>query len=272
VSEREFTIPALRRGHSIYVDGEVAYWFEIDHPGEGPRTLTDIYTFYAETMNWRRFIPPYGGTMIDIGGHSGDTAVPMQIMGRGTVLTVEPNPTIRSALEFTCEMNRHLPGRFVVAGEAVTTENCASVEILDHNNAMCNGGMLDPAWSDQLKSQMARIGHNKISVPGLTLASLCDKYLTDDEIRNICFIKLDTEGHDVSILDSGRAIIDAYKPVIFTEWFFAYTEVESKRLFDVVDSLGYNAYDPKTLAPASIVHRIDDLLLLPTSTNIEDYL
>ena len=208
--------------------------------------------------------------MIDIGGHSGDTAVPMQFVARGTVLAVEPNPLIKPYLDLTCNMNGHL-GKFIVADEAVTTEDTDALEILDHNNALCNGGMIDPSWSDNLQQRMLQMAGDKITVRGLTLEHLCQKYLTDEEIANISFIKTDTEGHDVSIIESSAAFIDKIKPVLFIEWFFAFTDVENQHMFKVIEDLGYQAFDPKTLEPASIDKRIDDLACIHKS-KIHEYL
>ena len=255
-----FTIPNIRSGYRVDIASTSCYWFEPEHPGEGHRTLLDIFDMYLNQFQWDRFIRP-GSTVIDIGGHSGDTAVPMQLIANGTVLAVEPNPTIKPYLDMTCMANGHL-GKFITAGEAVTTEDTDSVTILDHCNALCNGGMIDPAWTPELQQRMRGIGRDSVTVPGLTLEHLCQKYLTDTEIDNISFIKTDTEGHDVSILESSREFIDQIRPVLFIEWFFAFTEVESQHMFDVIESMGYMPFYPLTMKPATINERSDDLVLI----------
>jgi FkbM family methyltransferase len=266
--ETTFEIPKIRCGHRIGTGTDAAYWFEMDHVGESPRSLLSIFDLYLNQYGWDRFITP-GMTCIDIGGHSGDTAIPMQYLARGTVLSVEPNPLIKQYLDFACDMNAHL-GRFVTADEAVTTTSGITVEILDHNNAMCNGGMIDPAWTQALQQRMRGMSGDRITVPGLTLSDLCAKYLSAEEISNIGFIKTDTEGHDCSILESSRDFLQQHKPVIFTEWFFAYTDVESQKLFDVIRDLDYSAFYPGTLAPATVDGRSEDLVLIH-NTRIKEY-
>lgn len=261
--ETSFNIPNIRKGHRVDVGGVSCYWFEMEHVGESPRSLMGIFDTYLNQYNWDKFIRP-GSTVIDIGGHSGDTAVPMQFLSRGTVLSIEPNPVIRPYLEFTCNMNGHL-GKFVVASEAVTTEDIDEVEILDHRNSLCNGGLIDDSWSQDLKDRMVGMAGDKVTVKGLTLEHLLNKYLTPDEINNISFLKTDTEGHDISILESSVELIDRIRPVIFTEWFFAYTDAENKRMFDVIERIGYSAFNPETLTPADINNRISDLLLIHKS-------
>lgn len=267
--ETAFDVPPVRKGHRIDVAGTSCYWFEMDHDGEGSRSLLSIFDLYLNQYNWDKFITP-GSTVVDIGGHSGDTAVPMQFLARGTVLSIEPNPVVKPYLDLTCNMNGHL-GKFVTAGEAVTTEDMAAVEILDHRNALCNGGLIDPTWTLELQAQMRSMSGDKVTVPGLTLEHLLSKYLTEEEINNISFIKTDTEGHDVSILESSADLIDRIKPVIFTEWFFMYTDVESQRLFDVIEKLGYLPFYPTTLEPAVITKHSEDLVLIH-KTKVNDYI
>ena len=258
-----FKVPGIRSGYKVDVGDTSCYWFEPEHPGEGHRTLLDVFDMYLNDFQWDKFITP-GSTVVDIGGHSGDTAVPMQLLARGTVLAVEPNPTIKPYLDMTCIANGHL-GKFVTAGEAVTTEDTDSVTILDHCNALCNGGLIDPSWSPELQQRMTKMGRDSITVPGLTLQHLCEKHLSADEIAKISFIKTDTEGHDVSILESSLDFIDTIRPVIFIEWFFAFTDVESQHMFDIIASMNYLPFYPLTLKPATINERSDDLVLIHKS-------
>jgi FkbM family methyltransferase len=267
--ETTFKLPKIRLGHRVDIADTACYWFEMDHPGESPRQLLDIFDYCLNHYQWDKFIPP-GSTVIDVGAHSGDTAVPMQFVSRGTVLAVEPNPIIRPYLELTCNMNGHL-GKFIVADEAVTVEDTDALEILDHNNALCNGGRIDPTWSPELQQRMMQMAGDKITVRGLTLEHMCEKYLTPEEIENISFIKTDTEGHDISIIESSKDLIQRLKPILFIEWFFAFTDVENKHMFAVIEDLGYQAFDPTTMEPADINKPIADLVCIHKS-KISEYL
>ena len=230
----------------------------------------DIVDIYFNRYHWDRFIRP-GSTVIDVGAHSGDTAVPMQYLARGTVLAIEPNPSIRAYLELNCAINSHL-GVFRISDHAVTTQDSVTVDILDHCNSMCNGGVIDPSWSEELKSRMLGLSANRVSVQGSRLDTLLQRNLSDSEIENISFIKLDTEGHDFSILKSSRDLIRDIQPVIFAEWFFGFTATEIAEMFSVIDDLGYVAYLPDSLTPAATSSRQpEDLLLLPRSVNPGDF-
>lgn len=213
------TIP-LRRAHCLELDNygygdEVCYWLEMDHEFERVPDYKTIFDYYVEKNHWSKWIKP-GMTCIDIGGHSGDTAIPMMVYSRGTVLTVEPNPTIRPYLELNCTMNHHLGGKFVIASEAVTNQNANGLVFQDHHNGMCNGGLVGETWDAGTQARMASMSGESITVNGLTLESMLSKYLTDTEVEKIGFIKTDTEGHDIEIIRNIRDILVKYKPVLFT--------------------------------------------------------
>ena len=97
---------------------------------------------------------------------------------------------------------------------------------------------------------------------GLTLESMCKKYLTDEETTNISFIKIDTEGHDKEIIRSSKEFLNKYKPNLFIEWFAFYGDEESFDLFKVIEDINYVAFNPINLEKASIKDRIWGLILI----------
>jgi FkbM family methyltransferase len=251
----------LRNGYRLELpDGENCYWFEMDHPREKVPDFKTIYDYYIEKNYWKLWIKP-GMTCIDIGGHSGDTAIPMMSQCRATVLSVEPNPVISPYLEFNCSVNSHL-GRFVIAHEAVTNKTADNLTFKDHQNSMCNGGLVGETWDAETAARVAGMSGDSITVSGMTLEDMCKKYLSPDEIANIGFIKTDTEGHDIEIIRSSRDILVKYKPVLFTEWFVAYSQADTDELFRVIDQAGYVAFYPDTMKEADPSVRSEDLICL----------
>lgn len=252
---------AVRNGYKLDLpDGEHCYWFEMDHPREKVPDFKTIYDYYIEKNYWKLWIKP-GMTCIDIGGHSGDTAIPMMSQCRSTVLSVEPNPVIRPYLEFNCSVNSHL-GKFVVAPEAVTNRTADNLTFKDHQNAMCNGGLVGETWDAETAARVAGMSGESITVSGMTLVDMCNKYLTKDEIEKIGFIKTDTEGHDIEIIRSSRDILVKYKPVLFTEWFVAYSQADTNELFKVIEEARYVALYPDTMKEADPSVRSEDLICL----------
>jgi FkbM family methyltransferase len=255
----------LRSGYRLDLDeydlpGKSCFWFEMDHKFERVPDYKTIFDYYIKKNHWDKWIHS-GMTCIDIGGHSGDTAIPMMVRCQSTVLTVEPNPTILPFLEFNCSVNSHL-GKFVIAREAVTNKNADDLLFKDHQNGMCNGGIFNENWDAETTARVAGMSGDSISVTGMTLESMVTKYLTNDEISKIGFIKTDTEGHDIEIIRSSRDILMKYKPVFFTEWFSAYSNSDTKELFKAIDDAGYVAFNPETMELASPEVRSEDLVCL----------
>jgi FkbM family methyltransferase len=269
IKETQFEVPKIRTASKIEMGDSTCYLFEMEHPGHTEQTLMQIFDSTINSWKWDRYIKE-GSTVIDIGGHVGDTTIAMQFLARGTVLGIEPNPVIKSYLDLNCHINSHL-GKFVTANEAVTTQDIDAVEIMDHNNHLCNGGLIDPSWTPSLQARMRSMSTDSVTAPGMTLQHVCEKYLTSEEIAKIGFIKIDTEGHDVSIIDSSREFIDSLRPVIFMEWFFHYTAVEIENMFRVIKEMGYVAYDPVSMEIATPDKKIPDLLLIH-ETQLNDYL
>ena len=255
----------FRTGYKLDLDDygwpeQSCHWFEMDHQFERVPDFKTIFDYYIVKNHWSQWIKP-GMTCIDIGGHSGDTAIPMMTQCRSTVLTVEPNPTILPYLKFNCSVNTHL-GRFVVATEAVTNQNADGLTFKDHQNGMCNGGLVGETWDAETTAKVQGMSGASITVSGMTLETMLDKYLTAEEIANIGFIKTDTEGHDIEIIRNIRDILVKYKPVLFTEWFAQYSAADTAELFKVISEAGYVAFNPETMEEADPSQRCEDLVCL----------
>lgn len=256
------TPPDIRNKQSAEYQGRTGHWCVMNHPGESDRNFQDLVEYYLVKNHWDLLIPT-GSTVIDIGGHSGDTAVPMLLAGAAVVLSMEPNPVIKPYLDHVAELNQDL-GRIITTDLAVTT-HAQALTIFDHSNQLCNGGMIDPTWTPELTQQVMNMAQQSVACSGDTLAAICAQYLTPEEINRISLIKTDTEGHDASILESSAEFIDAIRPVIITEWFWLYGAAETNRLFDIINSMDYIAFDPMTLTVSNRNQKTDDLLLIHAS-------
>ena len=160
-----------------------------------------------------------------------------------------------------CRINQHL-ARFVAVMDAVSSKNADSVTFGDHNNMMCNGGIveqIDPGTQENVDKQTGAT----IDVNTMTLETMITQYLTKEQQDAIGFIKTDTEGHDIEIIASSRDILLKYKPVLFTEWFSSYSPWASKQLFATIEDCGYVAFNPETMAEVDpSIRTCEDLLCL----------
>ncbi len=220
-------------GHEIVAfdlprEGRVEYaqWL---HPRETRKVVTQ------EAVDvLREFVRP-GDLAIDIGAHSGDTALPMALAaGRpGTVLALEPNPYVFPVLEANAGLNPEkthiVPLRFAAA----PTDGFLEFEYSDAG--FCNGGRHEgmSRW---------RHGHAfRLRVQGVRLA----KYLEvrhPDLLPMLRYLKVDAEGFDAAVLESLDELIAARKPYLRAEFFKHLDERQRERLFSFFERHGYRAY------------------------------
>ncbi len=279
--EVTFDLGVLRALHSVPCarwtgKPERALWGEWNHPQEGSRSLTSIIEA-AQTWRWDRFIKP-GKVAIDIGGHSGDTAIPMALFAydkatgsKGNVVVVEPNPAVVPILNVNLALNTHL-GHFHSLMAAVTAEDVEEIELADHGNAQCNGGVLgDQTLSAALTERLLNSAGVRYRTPGISLATLFSHIRAHVSSDPIGFIKIDCEGYDKEIIRPCRELFAEHKPVLFVEWFNWFTAEDDADLFKVIESIGYTPYDPSTLQRAEVNNRISDLLCLHGDVSISQY-
>lgn len=234
-------------------------WHDFEHPLHKMPSFNEVFSYYWNGYHYGKWIKP-GMTCIDIGAHIGDTALPMMAACRATVLAIEPNSYMRPFLQKNCDANSSL-GKFVIATEAVTN-SFTELTFGDHNNAMINGGIIDSTWDIGTAMNVRGMTGNTTIVQGMPFMDLCKKYLTQEEISKIGFVKTDTEGHDIEIIKNMRDFLEIQKPVLMTEWFFGYSKADSERLFSVIYEAGYVPHCPKTMQEASLKERIEDLLCI----------
>jgi len=235
-------------------------WYDFEHPLHRMPPFEQVFSSYWNDYHYGKWIKP-DMTCVDIGAHIGDTALPMMAACRATVLAVEPNIHMLPFLRKNCDANSHL-GKFVIATEAVTNGEARDLVFADHNNAMINGGILDENWDAGTAATVKGMTGNTITIAGLTFVELCKKYLTDEEISKIGFVKIDTEGHDIEIIRGMQDFLYEHKPVLLTEWFFGYSAVDSQKLFDAINDAGYVAHYPDTMEPADFNRKSEDLVCI----------
>lgn len=245
---------------SYGLNNKICTWYDFEHPLHRMPPFDQVFSSYWNDYHYGTWIRP-GMTCVDIGAHIGDTALPMMVACQATVLAIEPNPYMLPFLQKNCEANRAL-GRFVVATEAVTNEYSDNLVFGDHNNAMINGGILDKSWDSATASQVKEMTGNTMTVTGMPFLDICNKYLTQEEIDLIGFIKIDTEGHDIAIIQNMRDFLIAHKPVLLTEWFFGYSASDSEKLFAAIQDAGYVPHNPETMELANLNQRCEDLLCI----------
>jgi FkbM family methyltransferase len=174
------------------------------HPNEDPME------FHQEEVDSLRGFLHEGDVAIDIGAHSGDSALPMALAvgTRGAVLALEPNPYAFKVLAVNASLN---PGRTRIVPlrvAAMPEDGTFTFEYSD--SGYCNGG---------LHRGISPLRHHhffKLNVEGRNLVRLMEREYPD-ELRRVRYVKTDTEGFDREVVASLRPLLDAQRPVLKCE-------------------------------------------------------
>lgn len=250
------------------INETVIYLHRLEHENEGIQTIEQLESGYLQNQNWNKFIKP-GSVTIDIGAHSGDTLIPLIIAGSNNlkcktkILAFEPNKVVFDTCKKNVDSNLSDLVDIKLFPFAIIDEDDKDVVFSDHGNNMCNGGIIHDGMNDHLKNMLTNTPNRKSFIcKGYTLNTICNTHLTEEEINNISFIKIDTEGYDREIVISSKDFLMKYKPVIFMEWFNFYGEEDSNKLFQIIEDINYIPFNPITLEVANVKNKIWDLLLI----------
>ena len=182
----------------------------------------------------RKFLSP-GDVAIDIGAHTGDSAIPMALaVGKsGAVLALEPNPYVFAVLKKNAELNQDKT--MIIPLPFAATREDGEYEFEYGDAGFCNGG---------LHENVSRWKHGlafKLKVTGKNLA----RYLAKEHpelLPRIRYIKVDAEGYDLTVLSTLSDVIAAYRPFIRAEVFKWTGRSQRENLFRFLDAAGYTVW------------------------------
>ncbi len=251
-----------------YIGQGSAFWFEWNHPLETSRSFAGIMND-LKAQHWNDLLPA-GCTAIDIGTHSGDTALAMGLFNfdkpndrRGNVIAIEPNPDLYDLCTLCLTINSHIANfRFETC--AITEQDMDEVTLSDHGNSNCNGGIVAD-YSEFLKNTLQTSAKVTYTAKGRSLGSLLSDYHDDFAAESVKFVKTDCEGFDKQILRSSRDFLDQVKPTLFVEWFAWFTPEDDDSLFSIIDECGYIALNPYTLTLIDRTQRTSDITCIHKS-------
>lgn len=208
---------------------EYAQW---EHPAEKAKAIEEDNISYLKTFLQN------GDFCIDIGAHTGDTTIPMALAvgKKGFVLALEPNPFVFTVLNKNASLNRNYTN--ILPLMIAASEKEGDIELEYSDSGFCNGGLHEniSKWKH---------GHAfKLSVTGLNLSDLLhDRFL--EKLPGLRYIKVDTEGYDLSILKSLDDIIETYKPFIKAEIFKHTDKAYRETMHSFLSDRGYSIYKVK---------------------------
>jgi FkbM family methyltransferase len=202
---------------------ELARWL---HPAEGTKAVRQ-----EELDALRGFLRP-GDVVLDVGAHSGDTAVPfaLAVGPTGAVLAFEPNRYVFPVLEANARLN---PGRTTILPfrYAATPEDGRMVfEYSDPG--FCNGGRHEGI------SRWRHAHAFELEVEGVNV----ERFLSarhPELLGRIRYVKVDAEGFDRVILESLRGLIARTRPFLRAEVFKKSTREQRQALVRTITGMGY---------------------------------
>ncbi len=180
-----------------------------------PRELAIVKEYlnkYAECNN----------TCIDVGGHVGTTALPYSRLFK-EVVAFEPNPMIYQFFKKNIELNNAKNITVYNKGVYNKTTNCV---IAQHGP---NSGCF----------YIKECEKNNLSIPVVRLDDI-------NFTKPIDFIKIDTEGSELYVLEGAYNLISEHKPLLnietnhCSEKFFGYAK---EKIFEFLKSLDYKVLD-----------------------------
>ena len=205
---------------------EYAQWL---HPHETEKEITQ-----QSVDELRKFLSP-GDVAIDIGAHTGDSTVPIALaVGKtGCVFALEPNRYVFPVLKQNAEMNA-AKTNIIPLMFAATPED-AEMEFQYSDSGYCNGGRFE-GMSKWLH------GHAfKLAVQGKNLQSFLNaKY--PQLVSGIRYIKIDTEGYELAVLESLFGLISQRKPFLKVEVYRKLDDAQRRALYRSIAAHGYTIH------------------------------
>ena len=175
--------------------------------------------------------------VIDIGANTGDLTVPIALAtgSKGLVIALDPNTQVFAILAANAKLNRDKTN--IVPLQFAATETDGDFYFASSEATFSNGGLVNDAND---------LAHGKFKlkekVKGVNLAAYLQAHYAEWAPK-ISFIKVDTEGNDLSVLKTVESIIAAYKPSVVAEVFPTLTKQERDDIFHFFSEKGYTIYD-----------------------------
>ena len=182
---------------------EIAHWLH-------PRAYRAVPSA-AILAQLRRFLRP-GDVAIDIGAHAGDTALPMALTvgPGGAVIALEPNPYVHPVLAANAALN---PGRVrIIPYPFAAMREAGTYQFHYGEPGFCNGGFHEGLSRWRHRSAFT------VEVEGRNLAELMARE-HPDLLARLRFIKVDTEGFDLAVLETLDAVLAERRPILQVEMF-----------------------------------------------------
>ncbi len=158
-------------------------------------------------LSWavREFLP-VGGALMDCGANCGYIGLEARLQKHARVLFVEPHPELADTIRKNIELNGWNDSCKVI--QAAASERPGTVDLFICHEYDGSHSLLSDWWQHNGNVE-------KVEVHSITLKQLMDSEAAFDQLD---FLKIDTEGHDFSVLKGlGDRLTPSKISVLYTE-------------------------------------------------------
>jgi FkbM family methyltransferase len=220
--------------------------------------LVDGDWFEAEMKFWRTYVKP-GMVVIDVGANVGvyTFSAAARVGATGKVIAVEPTALCVQCLHETIRINA-LEQVSVYAVAASDTEGSLSFRVSASSE-----------YNEVVARDVQEAG--LVTIPCLPLDIICEK----ENIQQVDIIKIDAEGHELSVLKGALQVIASFHPVILYENLAGASDANLP-VYDFLRTQGYELYRYRAfsnelikIASAEETPGLLNIIAMPTSNLIQ---
>ena len=154
-------------------------------------------------LSWLKGKEVKEGVVIDVGANIGAFTLKVLMNNRNKIQlhSFEPNPTVFEQLLNNSQLNPQITAQLKLNKIGLSNQE----------------GFLDFYWSNLNSGGGSFTPNSKnLNVEKISVTTL-DKYVEDNSIRNVTFIKIDVEGYEPFVLEGAINTIREFKPELFIE-------------------------------------------------------
>ena len=212
---------------------QTGIWMDLDIREVDQRKLFFFERAEEEVTRVMRRLLRAGGTFIDVGANVGfHSLTAAQIVGpSGSVVAIEPNPSVRSRLEQNATINGFTRNMTLLA--FAVGERCGEL-ILYPAKSNISGITSRFCYSDMLSPEGMQVEMTTL-----------DEIVESSGISRIDLIKIDVEGGELLALEGASRVIERFAPNIVAEVspsILNRTGIEVSAIFQFMEARQYKAY------------------------------
>ena len=213
-----------------------------------PYVLLEQEDWFEDEVRFVRRVLRPGMAAVDVGASFGIFSMAMAnaVGAQGQVWAFEPTPGTAELLQTTLALNE---AHQVNLTRAAVSDQPGTVEFITGPNSELNA-----------VAKAGEAGEEVLTVPSLTL----DQAAADHGWRDVDFVKLDVEGHELQVIAGGRSFFTTASPVVMFEIRAGESSVDLRPL-DPFKAMGYEFYrlvpGPMLLAPFAPGQAVDGFTL-----------